>query len=379
MNSLTSSNGNIDKKVTEIAKQFETIEHSVELTEQKYSTLNANYKLLHERVIHLECQSRRDNLLIDGLPESPPDVKETNQVCLQLVQKTFAEKLSLPNAYDIKIVRCHRLGPPPRARPSAPLSTRPNSGSQARPGTVIVKFHWFGDRQAVWQARTKLKNTGIFITEDFPKEIVDRRKILTPIMYAAKDKHLDAFLIVDKLHIQTKDQHNVYDVNSLSRLPPALDPRYVTTKKTEHVLSFFGSLCPMSNFHPSPFTCEGRSFRWVEEYFFHKKAELGDDQNSIRKLAEATSPSQCKGIGRNIKCNQERWHQEDVAIMRKALYEKFTQNPELKRFLMNTGTLHLAEASPTDKFWGTGIGLGKEGVTNQNSWPGKNKLGELLM
>jgi ribA/ribD-fused uncharacterized protein len=65
--------------------------------------------------------------------------------------------------------------------------------------------------------------------------------------------------------------------------------------------------------------------------------------------------------------------------MQKALYEKFHQNPELKDFLLATGDLQLAEASPHDRFWGTGVGLGKVEATKQQHWTGKNKLGELLM
>lgn len=63
--------------------------------------------------------------------------------------------------------------------------------------------------------------------------------------------------------------------------------------------------------------------------------------------------------------------------MKKALQEKFGQNPQLKDFLIGTGEAQLAEASPTDQFWGTGVGLGKELVTHK--WPGKNTLGNLLM
>ena len=59
--------------------------------------------------------------------------------------------------------------------------------------------------------------------------------------------------------------------------------------------------------------------------------------------------------------------------------KSFSQNPELKDYLMKTEDLKLAEASPTDRFWGTGVGLGKEGTTKEQAWNGKNKLGELLM
>jgi ribA/ribD-fused uncharacterized protein len=145
------------------------------------------------------------------------------------------------------------------------------------------------------------------------------------------------------------------------------------------VLSFFGFMCPLSIFHDSPFVCEGRTFRWAEEYFFHKKAEICGDFAAIQKIKEAESPVECKHVGGSIKHNQTAWKQQEIAVMKKALQEKFCQNETLKDFLVGTGNLQLAEASPTDKFWGTGVGLGKEESTNPSLWPGKNQLGKLLM
>ena len=65
--------------------------------------------------------------------------------------------------------------------------------------------------------------------------------------------------------------------------------------------------------------------------------------------------------------------------MTKAVAEKFSQNPSLKKYLMDTGDLQLAEASPFDRFWGTGAGLGTADTLRPQNWKGKNKLGELLM
>ena len=63
----------------------------------------------------------------------------------------------------------------------------------------------------------------------------------------------------------------------------------------------------------------------------------------------------------------------------KGLNEKFSQNLHLKKYLMDAGNLLLAEASPSDRYCGTGVGLGKTDTTKQQLWKGKNKLGQLLM
>ena len=138
-------------------------------------------------------------------------------------------------------------------------------------------------------------------------------------------------------------------------------------------------MCPLSNFHPSPFWCDGNDFRWVEEYLFHRKAEFADDQVAVSKILNASSPAECKQIGRTIKVDRQKWNNEEIIVMRKALQEKFDQNSDLKDYLLNTGDLTLGEASPTDRFWGIGCGLGREDTTKRIKWTGKNKLGELLM
>ncbi len=84
----------------------------------------------------LESESRRDNLLIDGITEE----KEEN--CTEVVKKMLKDDMKLDNVDDIKVVRCHRPG---HKRP----------GQKSRP--IIIKFHWYGDRSRVWQARTNLK------------------------------------------------------------------------------------------------------------------------------------------------------------------------------------------------------------------------------
>jgi ribA/ribD-fused uncharacterized protein len=364
------SNGNekIDKTVSDISLRFDRLELALNTADQKYNDLQMKCKQLHERIISMESQSRRDNLLIDGIPESGN--KESSEDCLRLVRNFLQDHLKLQNVENIRIVRCHRMGRPP--------STGSGSGPQSRPRTIIMKFHWFGDRESVWQKRKLLKGTKLYLSEDYPSEISDRRKKLLPIMQAARRKGLTAFLNVDKLHIiGENDNRSVYGVDDLGRLPKDLDPKYVTTQRKDNYFYFFGFHCPLSNFHESPFVLEGRRFRWVEEYFFHKKAELLKDIAAMEKIRNAQSPAQCKGIGHSIKGDINIWRRQEVQIMKKALQEKFGQNQDLKDYLLKTGEVQLAEASPTDKYWGTGVGLGKEVVTHK--WTGKNMLGKLLM
>ena len=119
-------------------------------------------KKLQDQVTKVESQSRRDNLLIDGLAEYD------GENCEALVRDLMRSKLKLDSVDGIQLVLCHRLGVWRRGSP--------------RPRTMIIKFQWYGDRMRVWKSRKNLQGTNTYINEDFPREIQQKRKILMPIL-----------------------------------------------------------------------------------------------------------------------------------------------------------------------------------------------------
>ena len=61
------------------------------------------------------------------------------------------------------IVRAHRTGPK-------------KNGSQP----IIVKFHHFKDKLCVLKCKNRFREIGILVVEDFPVEVLERRKHLYP-------------------------------------------------------------------------------------------------------------------------------------------------------------------------------------------------------
>ena len=58
---------------------------------------------------------------------------------------------------------------------------------------------------------------------------------------------------------------------------------------------------------------------------------------------------------------------------------KFSQNPNLKEFLLSTGDALIAEASPYDKIWGIGLDRNTALRGTVEQWKGENLLGCALM
>jgi ribA/ribD-fused uncharacterized protein len=121
-----------------------------------------------------------------------------------------------------------------------------------------------------------------------------------------------------------------------------------------------------SNLYLASFTIDGVVWKSSEHYFQSQK--FPDDpalQEAIRNtetpaFAKLTATTRGKG-----KVRQDLPQVRD-SIMSRALYAKFTQNPELKKLLLSTGQRKLIDATLTDNYWGIGP-------------PEKrNKMGELL-
>ena len=68
-----------------------------------------------------------------------------------------------------------------------------------------------------------------------------------------------------------------------------------------------------------------------------------------------------------------------MAIVCNGNFHKFSQNLNMKEYLLKTGTKILAEASPLDTVWGTGLAKDAAGASNPRVWKGSNLLGFALM
>ncbi len=226
--SINYGQGEIDDLKTEVSDLKNTCDESkseVLKLQCEMRTLKQSHSKMEDRVIRMESQSRRNNLLIDGIAEIE---NESAKDCLDSVYNILQNKLQIANAKNIKIVRCHKL----------PTHKPPNT---------LVKLHWFGDRELIWDKRSKLKNSNMWINEDFPVEITQHRRKLQLIMREARRQGKQANISVDKLIIEGRS----YTVDSLDRLPEELSPARVATRTNGEITAlFFTAASPLSNFSP---------------------------------------------------------------------------------------------------------------------------------
>ncbi|CAL9707674.1 unnamed protein product [Knipowitschia caucasica] len=148
--------------------------------------LQGNTTKMSESILDLQSRSMRDNIIIHGVHEI---VKEAYQVTEQLVKKFMTEQLKMEQTVvqNIQFARAHRIGKP--------------KGAKDKPRPIVAKLAVSKDKSTIMARGRELKGSTFSITDQFPPEIMKRRRLLYPVMSEARKNDKKTRLIVDKLYI----------------------------------------------------------------------------------------------------------------------------------------------------------------------------------
>lgn len=130
----------------------------------------------------------------------------------------------------------------------------------------------------------------------------------------------------------------------------------------------------------APFEVEGHRYPSAEHWMMVQKALLFGDEDMAKQIRQAASPAQAKQLGRKVQHFEPVvWDEHKYEIVRQGNGHKFTQHAPLGRFLLDTGSRILVEASPVDPVWGIGLAANDPRAENPLQWKGDNLLGFALM
>jgi N-glycosidase YbiA len=124
-----------------------------------------------------------------------------------------------------------------------------------------------------------------------------------------------------------------------------------------------------SNFSLHAIELDNQHWPTVEHYYQAQKFVGSEMEYLIDKIRSTTTPELAASIGRaphHFPSND--WPQRKLAVMEKALRQKFSSHLDLQQLLLATGTADIIEDSPVDYFWGCGLDR-----------LGQNHLGRILM
>ena len=128
------------------------------------------------------------------------------------------------------------------------------------------------------------------------------------------------------------------------------------------------------------FTVDGIKYNCMEQFMMAGKAALFDDTKILTEIMHSKDQKYIKSLGRKIKgFDSTVWNKHKFSIVYQGNLAKFSQNEDLKQFLISTKDTILAEASPYDAIWGIKLSENERKAYNPNTWNGENLLGFALM
>ncbi|XP_062594817.1 uncharacterized protein LOC134256179 [Saccostrea cucullata] len=152
-------------------------------TERDIQLLNKENAEIRDSIIDLKARSMRDNLVFSGIPEQKGE--DTEEVLQLFLRKKF--RLDCELSFE----RVHRMG-----------KFREFS---EKPRNIVAKFTYFKDREYIRiKAPHRLHGCNIWVNEQFPAEIEERRKKLYPVMRQARQDRCTTKLVRDVLYINGK-------------------------------------------------------------------------------------------------------------------------------------------------------------------------------
>ena len=171
------------KDLKSVKDDIKNLKKNCDTMNKSSASLNNEAAAIEKRLTDLESRSMRDNLMFYGIKE-----EGDTENCGQLVKNLCLNVLHVDDANDMLFDRAHRVG-------QKSATTRP----------IVVKFHYYSDREKVRQASfnyaNELKTANFGVGAQLPKGIRDARKPLYPIMKKAKDEGKDVKFIGKKLYI----------------------------------------------------------------------------------------------------------------------------------------------------------------------------------
>ena len=343
------------------------------ITQLKYENSKLNNELnqiktemgyFQRKINQLEDRSLERNLIFQGISESLPDDEEARtEKIYQAISDTISretpeERLQL--AREVEIIRTRRLGKPDPSRIHA----------------ISVELSNKYDVEQIYANRFSMEE-GVFVDREFCRATEKDRRLLRPILKAAKnlpEYKKKCRLEGNQLVLDGKQYHK----ENLHQLPKKLDLMKVATKTTEDSIGFFGELCPLSNFHCSPFLYNEVNYHSSEQVIQHMKAKVFGDKVEQKLILNAKTPPECKHLSKDISnFSFKTWAKKAKEVCKNGLEAKFMQNPRAMQALLETGHKKLVECT-YDTLWGNGIPLHQPTCLNQHLWKNQGILGELL-
>ncbi|WAR16438.1 hypothetical protein MAR_031032 [Mya arenaria] len=191
-----------DKRVAKYTETITSIEEKCDVTDFNFDAMRKDVKTLQEKsrklkesMIDINAKAMINNLIIGGIHEQGagrPNSKETHDAMHGFMTTTL--KIPKERASAIMFEKLSRIG----------------TKQQGKHSSILAVFKTLSDKDCVKSNRNNndSKNTGIFMHDQYPPEIVSQRRKLIPVMVAARKDGKDSYIKYNKLYVDGKAYSN---------------------------------------------------------------------------------------------------------------------------------------------------------------------------
>ena len=167
-----------------IEETLESADFNLGLTNDKVAALEKQNEVLKDEVTYLQSQSMRNNLIFAKIEEAPVGVQENTE---QKVRDFLESKMKIAKQIvnDIVFESVHRMA----------------ARFQGSSRKIVAKLNLFKEREMVRKQWKHLENTPFYVHEQFPREVVAKRRQLIPTTTEAKRNGKNAWISYDTLYI----------------------------------------------------------------------------------------------------------------------------------------------------------------------------------
>ena len=345
------NNDDLKSKIIKNQSNICRVETSMIEKDRHFNVMKEDIKMLKQQNGELiqqqertENYSRKNNILIEGIRESP---HEGDRELRTHIGQVF-DMLQLPVP---DLVEYHRL----------------KSGGYTKP--IILKLVNFWDKKVILRYAYRLRGSSIYLKEDFSKVTLRKQSELRPFFNIAKKDSNSTRFIQDSFLYKGV----MYNMENVDSIP--LDMSEACCKTRNEVTVFSGTPCVLSNLHNIEIEVEGVRYNSSEQYYQTQKCIELHKPDVAHKVMQARSGYDAMLAGNQVKAPREWTYEQGVTIMNKAVTAKFGIQ-KCCDFLLRTQGI-IAEATRNER-WGIGISFNDPRAVQVKDWKGSNLMGEIL-
>ena len=139
-----------------------------------------------------------------------------------------------------------------------------------------------------------------------------------------------------------------------------------------------GEFSMFSNSAKKSVEIDGVTYPSVTHYYIAMKAREAKNDEVYEKIMASATAKAAKALEKKITLKEEDWEAKQDSVMEKGVRAKFTQHPEIRAKLLETGDRPIGFADARDIYWGIGTSQDTDKARKKSKWRGQNKLGNMI-